>query len=65
MNPANLLLLTQEKETAGAVRTVLESGPVKGTLHVCKGMVELKARLSQPHKLRRNAGPLRSSSSTC
>jgi pilus assembly protein CpaE len=48
MNPAEFLLLTQEKETAAAVRAVLESGPVKGAAHICKGMVELKARLSQP-----------------
>jgi len=48
MGPADLLLLTQEKEIAAAVHAVLESGPVRGAASVCKNLAELKARLSNP-----------------
>jgi len=48
MISADVLLLTQEKETAAAVRSVLESGPIKGSASVCRSVAELKTRLVRP-----------------
>ncbi len=50
MNSVDVLLLTQEKDTAAAVRSVLQSGPVKGAATVCKSVPELRARLLRPTK---------------
>jgi len=47
MKPADILLLTTEKETAGAVRAATESSSVRGSPDVCKSMAELRARFSR------------------
>ncbi len=48
MGPADVLLLTQEKEIAAAVHEALETGSVRGTASVCRNLTELKTRLSNP-----------------
>jgi Flp pilus assembly CpaE family ATPase len=42
-----LVLMTEEKETAAAVRAVLESGSVAVTPDLCDAMMELRTRLSK------------------
>jgi pilus assembly protein CpaE len=48
MGPADVLLLTQDKEVAAAVHEVLETGSVHGTASVCRNLPELKTRLANP-----------------
>lgn len=48
MKSVDVLLVTQDKDTVAAVRSVMASGPVKGTVSVCKTVPELKGRLLRP-----------------
>lgn len=50
MKPADVLLLTAEKETMAAVKAAVQSDSVGGAANVCKSMVELRTRVSAPAK---------------
>lgn len=48
MKPAEVLLLTTDKETATAVKAALQSGSTQGGTHLCRSIVELRSRLAKP-----------------